>query len=80
MGGSRTLFAPSAVGLDGYERQRERTNAQFSGMTDKFRDKMREFTVQDTKNMIFTEDLKNMVHLTENKPEDLELVVEMMKR
>jgi len=80
LGGCRTLYAPSAIGLDGFEKQRERTAIQFSGMTDKFRDKMKEFSGGDGKNMIFTEDLKNMVYLAENKPEDLELVVKMMKR
>jgi len=76
----RTLFTKSALGTDGYEKQRARTQAQFTGMVDKFRDKMKEFTESETKQMIFTEDLKNMVHLIENKPEDLALIVQMIKR
>lgn len=38
---------------------------------------MNEF-VGDEKNMIFTEDLKNMVHLAE--PADLQLVLDMIKK
>lgn len=80
-GGSyRTLFAAQTIGLDGYERQRDRTINQFAGMSDKFREKMKEFSDDNSKNMIFTEDLKNMVHLIEDKPEDIELVRKMIKR
>jgi len=66
--------------VEGYEKQRGRTQTQFSGMVDKFRVKMSEFTFSDTKNMIFTEDLKHMVHLIEDTPEDLKLIHQMMKR
>lgn len=34
--------------------------------------------VSDSKNMIFTEDLKNIVHIAE--PTDLDLVVKMVKK
>jgi len=80
LGGFRTLYAADAMGVDGYEKQRERTKMQFTGMSDKFRAKMVEFSTSDSKNMIFTEDLKNMLHLVEGNPEDLGLVLEMMKK
>ncbi|XP_021943811.1 pentatricopeptide repeat-containing protein 2, mitochondrial [Folsomia candida] len=80
LGGCRTLFAVQALGVDGYEKQRERTVQQFAGMTDKFREKMKEFSTTGSKNMIFTEDLKNMVHMIEDNPEDMALVLQMMKR
>lgn len=41
---------------------------------------MLEYSASDSKNMIFTEDLKNMVHLVESTPEDLTLVMQMMKK
>lgn len=34
--------------------------------------------VSDSKNMIFTEDLKNMVHIAE--PTDVQLVLKMVKK
>jgi len=80
VGSCRTLYSAETLGVDGYEKQRERIKLQFSGMTDKFRTKMQEFSEKDSKNMIFTEDLKNMVHLTESSPEDLQLVLQMMKK
>lgn len=41
---------------------------------------MQEFVQDSSTNMIFTEDLKNMVHLIENSPENTELVVKMLKK
>lgn len=49
-------------------------------MGDKFRSKMNEYAQEESKSMIFTEDLKNMVHLAESSPEDVELVLQMMQR
>lgn len=46
------------------------------GLSEKFRSKMNDFVSQGSKNMIFTEDLKSMVHLGE--PDDLELVRQMI--
>jgi len=80
LGGVRSLYAAQSLGVDGYEKQRERTTNQFAGMTDKFREKMKDFSTNESKNMIFTEDLKNMVHLIGDSPEDLKLVRQMMKR
>jgi pentatricopeptide repeat domain-containing protein 2 len=79
-GNARSLFTAEANGLDAYEKQRARSQTQFAGSVDKFRDKMREFVLSDNKEMIFTEDLKNMVHLIEARPDDLVLIHQMMKR
>ncbi|KAG8228418.1 hypothetical protein J437_LFUL003891 [Ladona fulva] len=78
--GLRGLFANSALGIDGYLKARERVKIQFMDLTDNFKMKMMEFTEPNSKNMIFTEDLKSMVHLCENKPDDVELVLKMIKR
>lgn len=48
-------------------------------MSNKFIEKMKEFTADGSKNMVFTEDLKNMVHLADSD-EQIELVVKMMKQ
>lgn len=40
---------------------------------------MTEFLLEDnSRNMIFTEDLKNMIHIVEKKPADLDLAVKMI--
>lgn len=81
VGSCRTLYTAEALGVDGYEKQRERTKTQFNGMEEKFRTKMQEFSSSaDSKNMIFTEDLKNMVHLVDQNPDDIQLVLQMMKK
>lgn len=68
------------MGLDGYIQTRERVATQFVNMTDKFKAKMTEFVEPKAANMIFTEDLKNMVHLAENNEDDLKLVTDMVLR
>lgn len=50
-----------------------------ANISEKFRTKMTEFTEEGSKNMIFTEDLKNMIHLAESE-KDVELVIKMLKR
>lgn len=71
------LYSPATLGIDGYLQSRKKTKEQFANFVDKFRSKMKDF-VADPKNMVFTEDLKNMVHLSE--PTDLELTVSMIKK
>lgn len=71
------MFTPSALGIDTYLNTRKRIREQFANYSDKFRSKMNDF-VSDSKNMIFTEDLKNIVHIAE--PTDLDLVVKMVKK
>ncbi|KAG6463505.1 hypothetical protein O3G_MSEX013902 [Manduca sexta] len=73
----RTLYSPAALGVDNYLQTRKKVKEQFASFTDKFRTKMNDYT-NDPKNMIFTEDLKNMVHLAE--PTDIELVLKMIKK
>ncbi|KAG8330671.1 Pentatricopeptide repeat-containing protein 2 [Homalodisca vitripennis] len=51
---------------------------QFSELGDRFRAKMKDFVSPDSVNMVFTEDLKHMVHLADATEEDLELIEEMM--
>jgi len=68
------------MGLDTYITVREKTRVQFANGEDKFKLKMAEFSAENSKHMIFTEDLKSMVHLVENKEEDLDIVLAMMKK
>lgn len=66
--------------MDNYVRTRDRIKTQFLNISDKFRLKMNEFSEPSSTNMIFTEDLKNMVHLVEPNSGDVDLVIKMMKR
>ncbi|CAH1965295.1 unnamed protein product [Acanthoscelides obtectus] len=64
--------------MDGFEQQRFMVLKQMENIADKFKHKMTEYS-NDEKNMIFTEDLKNTIHLS-STDEDVELVVKMMKK
>lgn len=66
------------MGLDGFMHSRDRTKLSITN-TDSFKAKMQEFVAdQSSKNLIFTEDLKNMIHLSE-KP-DIPLLTQMIQK
>uniref|UniRef100_A0A2A4JAC2 Pentatricopeptide repeat-containing protein 2 n=1 Tax=Heliothis virescens TaxID=7102 RepID=A0A2A4JAC2_HELVI len=73
----RNLYSPNALGIDGFLQTRKKAKEQFTNYADKFRTKMNEF-VSNKETMIFTEDLKNMLHLAE--PSDLNLILNMIKK
>lgn len=76
---SRSLYSETALGVDNYIIGREKVKQQFSSLNeDKFREKMNEFSSDKAGNMVFTEDLKNMVHLINKTPEDMELIEKML--
>ncbi|CAH0550263.1 unnamed protein product [Brassicogethes aeneus] len=75
----RSLYSKSTLGIDGFTMQQEKTRMQMHNISDKFREKMNEYSNEDSKSMIFTEDLKNMIHLSESD-EDIQLVYNMIKK
>lgn len=65
------------MGIPKYEEVRKKVSFQFQN-PDKYREKMKNFVSEDSKSLIFTDDLKNMVYLcTKN---DLELIDTMVKK
>lgn len=73
------MYAAGSLGVEGYVQQRNRIKNHFANISDKFINKMKEFTADESKGMVFTEDLKNMIHLA-STDEDAELVVKMIRR
>lgn len=62
--------------MDSFLQARKRTNLQIPS-AEKFKAKMEEFVKDESsKNLIFTEDLKNMIHLSE--AQDCPLVVQVI--
>lgn len=56
---SRNLYAPAALGIDGFLQTRERIKMQVTNI-DSFKSKMQEFVSdENSNNLVFTEDLKN---------------------
>lgn len=76
---TRQLYAKSTLGIDGFVRQQETIHRQMENISIKFKEKMDEYCLDVNKNMIFSEDLKNMVHLATTS-KDLETVVRMIKK
>ncbi|KAJ8925625.1 hypothetical protein NQ315_009469 [Exocentrus adspersus] len=75
----RNLYSKTTLGIEAFNLQREKTHHQMENIAERFRQKMTEYSSENSKDMVFTEDLKNMIHLSEND-EDIELVVRMMKK
>lgn len=68
------------MGMNGYLSARDYVKSQFLNVDHLFFEKMRNFIDKGDESMIFTEDLKTMLHMAEKKPEDLELMYKMMKK
>lgn len=77
---ARSLYSASVLGLDGYRSYREKTRTQHLHNVDNFKRKMKEFVAASATNMVFTEDLKNIIHLAEDTPEDKQLLVDMLEK
>lgn len=75
----RSLYSQTTLGLDAFILQRDRTKNQLQTVGPRFREKMKEYTSEGSNNMVFTEDLKNMLHLAEND-EDISVVTRMMAK
>lgn len=75
----RCLYSKTALGIEAFIEQKERVQNQFGEVSGKFVQKMKEFTSEGSKAMVFTEDLKNMIHLADSE-EDINLVIKMMKQ
>ncbi|XP_056638327.1 pentatricopeptide repeat-containing protein 2, mitochondrial-like [Diorhabda sublineata] len=75
----RHIYSKTTLGIDTFLQQCEITRKQMENVGDKFKQKMSEIDVKEGKQMVFTEDLKNMIHLTSDE-KDLELVIRMIKK
>lgn len=73
------LYSASALGIDGFLHSRERVNMQITNL-ESFKAKMQEFVEdQSSKNLIFTEDLKNFIHATKDQS-DVKLLAKMIEK
>lgn len=77
---TRTLYTPNSMGMHGYLNARDYVKSQFVNVDHLFFQKMRDFVDKEDEAMIFTEDLKTMLHLVEKKADDLDLLYKMMKK
>lgn len=74
------MYSLNSLGVDGYIEKREKVKQYFLNDAEKFREKMNNFVENDQTSMIFTEDLKNMVHLADSDEKDLSLMESMLRK
>lgn len=75
------MYERAAIGLDKYEFFREKLASQFSDIDKQsFRERMATFASPESNSLIFTEDLKQFVHMIGDNETDLTLVENMMKK
>lgn len=70
------MYNLNSLGINGYVDNREKVKNYFANDTEKFREKMIDYAENDQTTMVFTEDLKNMIHIAESK--DLDLLERML--
>ncbi|XP_003702888.1 pentatricopeptide repeat-containing protein 2, mitochondrial [Megachile rotundata] len=75
--GLRSLYTERDLGITSYENTRFLYRNQFISIEDTFRAKMKEIC-QNEDGMIFTEDLKAMIHLAQSNDTDMQLVSDML--
>lgn len=72
------MYSASSLGIDTFIQQQDRIKSQLVNIQEKFRSKMEENIKETSTNIIFTEDLKNMIHIAAE--EDIDIVIKMMKK
>jgi len=76
---SRSLYSLNSLGIDGYIEKQEKVKQYFTNDgADKFREKMNSL-LENNQSMVFTEDLKHMLHLANNNDVDLVLLEKMLR-
>lgn len=77
--GIRSLYTEQDLGVPMYENARYIFRNQFMSIEDTFRSKMKEICEKED-GVIYTEDLKAMLHLTRETDEDMELLNKMLEK
>ncbi|XP_050539963.1 pentatricopeptide repeat-containing protein 2, mitochondrial-like [Daktulosphaira vitifoliae] len=77
----RNLYEPAAIGIDKYQFYRDKLSNQYSEVDRQtFFKRMTSFSDPESLSLIFTEDLKQIVHMINDNEEELSLVEKMMKK
>lgn len=75
----RSLYSKASLGIDGFLESKAITEKQMENISVKFKEKMEEYCQDINTNVIFSEDLKNMVHLANNN-NDSQVIIKMIKK
>lgn len=79
---SRNLFSASSLSINGHLAKRDQTKSYFADRERAFKSRIKQFvdSPPSRDNMIFTQDVKNMLHLVENEPRDIELLMKVLRK
>lgn len=77
--GVRYMYTEKALGVIAYENTRQIYRNQFVSIENTFRSKMKE-VCESADGVIFTEDLKAMLHLIQKNEDDLKLINKMIEK
>ncbi|XP_011304221.1 pentatricopeptide repeat-containing protein 2, mitochondrial-like [Fopius arisanus] len=77
--GSKTLYTEASLGLPEYKSARENFRERYTSSLDAFKQKIKT-SVENEQNLIFTEDLKALIHVVDKQPGDVELLIAAMHR
>lgn len=79
---SRNLYSASSLNIIGYVAKRNQTISYFADNEPVFKNRIRHFVESppSRENMLFTQDIKNMLHLVENKPHEIELLIKALRK
>lgn len=75
----RFIYTENTLGIINYNNARLNVQQQFASVETSFRQKMKEI-IENENSIIFTEDLKVMLHLVKKESEDINLLLEMIRR
>lgn len=70
------------MGIDGYLTKRKQIESQFGDKDKQFKGRMRTFVDAPAArdNMIFTHDIKNLLHLCDSNRNDIDLLIKVLQR
>lgn len=75
----RTLYAEASMSIPEYKSSRAQMAEKYQSAIDGFKEKIEKST-QDEQGIVFTEDLKTMLHLAEKNSSDVELVKKLLDK
>lgn len=76
----RCLYTDPFLGIDKFIEARQRTTTRLGNMRGSFMERMKNQVNSPMPTMIFTEDLKTVIHACEDNKEEIELCIQMMKK
>lgn len=76
----RQIYSTASIGLNDYITVREKLARNSKDSFERFRQRLVALTGENEHEMVYTEDLKQMIHIAEPTEEDLQLITKMLSK